>query len=188
MIKIDVDVEDKEVQKLLDSLSPQKIKKAVAEAAKRAADGAKTDGKRLIAGKYTPLKQAEIGAGISVARGEDEAAALAVFRGARLPLDLFAPRPSSIMGGKTTGGVSVLIGGARVPFHHAFNANVGGGVHVYQRQGQGADRQKLRKMTTLALAQMPLANDGAIASEIEAGIIERFEKRFWQQIERHLGK
>ena len=192
MIKLDVNPKDNKLfQRLLSELGDE-LKPALVDAAKRAAAGARTDGKRLIAMQYK-LKSSEIAEGITVqhASGQgDEIDAAAIFRGARLGLYKFAPKPSRVMGGKTEGGVSVSIGGENVNFRHAFIASIRGQKNVFQRQklGAGSKSRKLRKMTTMALPQMAAdrMHDEAISEAIQEGMQERFEKRFMQQVDRIL--
>lgn len=61
--------------------------------------------------------------------------ALAVIAGKRLPLENFKTSPSSVMEGKTTGGVSVLLAGKSIPFRHAFRHNpYSGEIQVLERK------------------------------------------------------
>ena len=193
MIKLDIDpMDNKLVKRILSELGDD-LKTALVDAANRAAAGVKTDAKRLIAKQYKPLKSSEIAEGITVqhaSRQREEIDATAIFRGARLGLYKFAPKPSGVMGGKTEGGVSVLIGGERENFRHSFIASIRGQKNVFQRQklGAGSKSRKLRKMTTMALPQMAAdkMHDEAISEAIQEGMQERFEKRFMQQVDRLL--
>ena len=177
------------VQHLLLTLG-DKLKPEIAEAANRAAAGVRTDGKRLIAQQYPPLSQSEVADAVTLVRahkGDDDPTAQSIFKGPRLPLYKFSPRPSSIMGGKTSGGVTALVSGKNVQFRHAFIANLGYGPQVFQRK-PGGERFELYKMMVNAIPQMVEDNPhgGRIPKAMASGAEERFMKRFEQQVDRLL--
>jgi len=193
MIDFNIDIKGiATVQRFLKEAAAE-LRPAIAEAANRAAAGAKTDAKRLIAKQYPPLKIAEIAQGISVYKSEKDAespGAVVAFRGPRLSQFRFSPRPSKVMGGRTKGGVSSLIAGARIQAPHAFIAKVRGELNIFQRQklGRGSDRRKLRLLTVWAIPEMveDEVHEEAILNLVREKMLERFEIRFLQQVDRYL--
>jgi hypothetical protein len=93
-----------------------------------------------------------------------EIAALATLRGKRIPLIKMGANPKGVMTGKTTGGVSVLIRGARHQFRSAFVSNIGGRFQVYRRKGK--DRFPVEALTTASIPQMVGSEKENIADDV----------------------
>jgi len=103
-------------------------------------------------------------------------AALAQLRGKRIPLYEMGANPSSIMGGKTTGGVSVLIAGKRHRFKHAFVADINGKFGVYERKG--SDRFPVKMLTTASVPQMVTSQNTKLMPQF----VEKAQKVFNETI------
>lgn len=85
--------------------------------------------------------------------GDPNPTAEAVVKGGMIGLYKFAPDPSAIMGGKTSGGVSVLIDGAKHQFKNAFVAQMKNGHKgIFQRDGRG--RLGIHELFTSSIPQM----------------------------------
>lgn len=111
-----------------------KLEPEMAMASNRAMRGVKTDVTKQIA-KTRGVKRSELKDWKFRNARPGDMEALAVIAGKRLPVDMFGPSPSSVMTGRTSGGVSVSLAGKSVIFRHAF---VG---RVYDAQPQVLQRK-----------------------------------------------
>ena len=193
MIKMVIDAKAMEkAKRILEELG-EDIKPALVDAANRAAKGGVfTEGKKALKEQYG-VKQADVKEAFSLSpasRNQDEPTAMGIFRGSRLPVFSFAPKPFSVMGGKTEGGVSAMLEGQHRQFPHAFIAKMKSGhTGVFQRE-KGAGRLPIRELDTLSIPQMAedKPHEGAISKKIQEEIQERFEERFLDNCERLLDK
>jgi len=186
MINIMVDTRNfEQARRVLETLGVDVLEKAIVDAANRAAKGgAFTGGKRLLKKQYA-VKAEDVKDAfrlVPARRGGQQMnpiQALGMFAGRPQPLFNFSPRPQTVMGGKTSGGVSALVSGQRHRFRHSFIAEMGSGHKgVFQRRGQ--ERLPIEELYVLSIPQMveDQKHGGAISKEIQADMQKRFEERF----------
>ena len=188
MIKLDLKLNGAEVAKrVLHELGGKKLQAVIADASNRAAAGARTDGKRLIKQGWG-LPVGEVASYIKLNRAsQDGEGASAVFTSGQFPLQRFKPKPSAPMGGRTEGGVKVNLAGRSVNLKHAFIARMKSG-HLGVFARKLGEPRAINEQFTIGVAQMAAdkKHEEAIKEKIQAGMAERFEKRFRQQIDRFL--
>ena len=194
MIQIEVDIAKfKEAKRVLEELGEKTLRRAIADAANRAAKGAYTEGKRRLKQQWgVPYKDTkEAFRHVPAKTAQENPSAYAIFSGASQPLFNFSPQPSNIMGGKTEGGVSALFGGQRHHFKRAFVAEMRSshrGIFERRYQGKGSKRLPIDELFAISIPKMveDQKHGGAIFEKIQDDIQKRFEDRFVSNCDRLL--
>ncbi len=188
-----------------DMLAPE-----MSMALNRAAFGVRTDVNRKLAAQ-TNLTQDEIDEFCKWTfhrSKEDDLVAHAIIKGKRIPLEELSPSPSTIMGGKTSGGVTVNLLGKSGTFKHAFIGKIFGDAprrsRVWLRQSHKTPKvdyvekynaKKRRREKIWIKHRFPVANmtarsipqvadDAEVVESVIKGADKRVSKQFVHRVHR----
>jgi hypothetical protein len=108
--------------------------------------------------------------------------ALVVLRGSNVPLFRFLNvTPRNIMGGQTTGGVSVMIANQSHKFRSAFVAQMPTGhIGIYERTGKKtkSGKKEITELTTASVTGMTASENTGIPDRIAPMVQKEFENAF----------
>jgi len=166
MIGITAELANHEVVKRLLDEMPERLRDVTMEAANAAASIVKRGGYKLVPETWNVPKEMvkDTMKTIRAKAGDESPTAIVTVKSGNIPLFKFTPDPSSIMGGKTTGGVSVLLGGRRAQFPNAFVAEMASGHRgIFTRTGKfglipgprgGTKTEGIKELFAVSVPQM----------------------------------
>lgn len=170
-----------------DRLAPE-----MSMALNRAAVGIKTDVTRQVA-TTRQIKRAELRDWKIHKSSPADLRTESILGGKRLGLEKFKPRPSGVMTGRTSGGVTVNLGGKTVQFRHAFTGQIWDAApKVFERNRDKRPKQdyylkagKKKRLigrfplSRLAFITVPqMADDDDVVEVVIAKAEERFLAQF----------
>lgn len=141
MLNLSFEISNHAVVKRFLAEMPERLNDVITEASNKAITRLKAVGVKALPEHWNiPKEQVKDKWSTTRAKAGDEApTAFATVKSGMVGLFQFTPHPSAIMGGKTTGGVSVMIGGKSEQFKHAFVAQMASGHKgIFQRTGRFA--------------------------------------------------
>lgn len=142
---------DTSVNRLL-KIMPDRINDVIVVSLNKAISAYRSETKKKTPKEWDAPKNEFADFKVKRANKRGEMSAAAILRGKRISLYRMSANPRSVMGGKTTGGVSILIAGTRHSLKSAFVANMKGNIGVFERIGKR--RKDVARLDTSAVSQM----------------------------------